>query len=472
MVYEYDVPADAPERAWELCRGLGYSFCVNRNERVEDFLTAGEIVAMLVETVAKGGNLLLNVGPNADGSLPAIQERLLRDSGEWVRANADAIHGSTRFDVPGDGRRWYTRTGDIVHAFDLALSEEPLFAELADVRSVRAADGTELTFKESVDGVRVDARSVARHPLGTRYEVSCGRSRPIRVSVAAKTFRIADALATAQPGDVVVVPAGVFTDEPFPLNVPAGVTLKGAGAHATTIDAGGRIAVALQAGASLRGLTVTGGAPGYMMIPATCVTTTGHDCTVAECHVQSIMVNGGDRVIIERNVVAGGKIWCVGANDATIRGNYQHGLRWGAGIECNGGRGQLIEANECRDSLAAIKCTATHNVEIVRNRYETRWFGIHLLDAHNSRCYRNQAWHTMRAVNVEGGTGNRVEKQLAEHCDSGVMIEGGAEGTVVAESWLHDCRIGVFIWGAGTVSLEGNAISKPRDHEIVTDEAG
>ncbi len=69
VTFEYDVPATGPEGPWELCRGLGYSFCVNRNEREEDHLSAREIVAMLVETVAKGGNLLLNVGPNADGTL-------------------------------------------------------------------------------------------------------------------------------------------------------------------------------------------------------------------------------------------------------------------------------------------------------------------------------------------------------------------------------------------------------------------
>ena len=108
-VYEYDVPDVPPAGAWELCRGLGYSFCVNRNERVEDHLTAAQVVAMLVETVAKGGNLLLNVGPNADGTVPEIQAQILRDAGEWVNANADAIHGSTRFDEPGDGQHWYTR---------------------------------------------------------------------------------------------------------------------------------------------------------------------------------------------------------------------------------------------------------------------------------------------------------------------------------------------------------------------------
>ena len=83
-VYEYDVPDVAPTGRWELCRGLAYSFCVNRSERVEDHLTAARVVALLVETVAKGGNLLLNVGPNADGTVPDLQASVLRDAGAWV----------------------------------------------------------------------------------------------------------------------------------------------------------------------------------------------------------------------------------------------------------------------------------------------------------------------------------------------------------------------------------------------------
>ncbi len=78
----------------------------------------------------------------------------------------------------------------------------------------------------------------------------------------------------------------------------------------------------------------------------------------------------------------------------------------------------------------------------------------------------------MRAVTVEGGAGNRVEKQLAEHCDSGAVVEGGAAETVITDSWFHDCRVGIFVWGAGAPSISiDNAISEPREHAIVTDQA-
>jgi alpha-L-fucosidase len=471
VTFEYDVPAVAPARPWELCRGLSHSFCVNRAERVEDYMTARDIVAMLVETVAKGGNLLLNVGPNADGSLEDVQTNVLRASGAWVRAHADAIHGSTAFDVPGTGVHWYTRTGDVVNAFDLASAAEPRFAELRGVTAVTTATGTPLPFREDDGGIIVDARAVDRDALGSRYLVSCGVSRHLSRTSATKTPSVGRLLASAGAGNVVEVEAGRYVDESFPLTVPAGVTLRGAGAARVTFDAGGRIAVVLAGdGATLEGVTVVGGAPGYMMIPPTCVTGQGGDrIVVRDCVVESIGISGGRAHVITGNVIAGGKVWLMGTSACEVRANFQHGLRWGAGIELNGGEGHVVAENECRDDLCAIKCVETVGARVERNLYETRWFGIHLLNTSDTALYRNRAWRTMRAVTVEGGSGARVEKQLAEHCDSGVVVEGGAVHTVVADSWLHDCRVGLYVWHAGEVTLVGNAVSAPRDHALVAD---
>jgi alpha-L-fucosidase len=449
---------------------LSHSFCVNRAERDEDHLDARGIVALLVETVAKGGNLLLNVGPNADGTLAAIQERALRESGAWIRAHADAIHGSTRFDEPGNGAQWYTRTGETVHAFDLSSAQEPRFAALHGVTSVATPAGKALTFRETDEGIVVDARAVPRDPLGSRYIVSCDTARPIRARTVAKT-PIAELLAAAQPGDVVDLPPGRYADEQFPLTIPAGVTLRGGSAARVVIDAGGRHGVVLAGtGATLEGITVTGGAPGYMMIPPTSVTGQGGDgLVVRDCHVQSIAFVGGRGHRITGNVIASGKVWLMGTDACEVRANFQHGLRWGVGIEVQRGDAHVISENELRDDLCAIKCVATTGARIERNHYETRWVGIHLLDATESRLYRNRAAHTMRAVNVEGGSANRVEKQLAEACDSGVMIEGAAAGTVVTECWLHDCRVGVMAWGARDLELANVAVSAARDHAVVAD---
>jgi len=223
-------------------------------------------------------------------------------------------------------------------------------------------------------------------------------------------------------------------------------------------------------GAALEGVTVTGSAPGYMMIPPSCVTGQGGDALIVrDCHVESIAFVGGTGHVVTGNVIAGGKVWLLGASGCEVRANYQHGLRWGAGIEIAGGDGHVVAENECRDDLCAIKCVDTVGARIERNRYETRWLGIHLVNARSSVLYRNQALRTMRAVTVEGGAANQVDKQLAEHCDSGVVVEGGAAETRVADSWFHDCRVGIFVWGAAATTLRNNAISEPREHAVVAD---
>ena len=138
-----------------------------------------------------------------------------------------------------------------------------------------------------------------------------------------------------------------------------------------------------------------------------------------------------------------------------------------------GGADHVVRDNECRDDLCAIRLANTDRARVDQNRVETRWWGIHLLDARESVVRSNQAWHTMRAIDVEGSgaRGNVIERQLAEHCDTGAVIERGAIGTRIIDSWFHDCRVGLLVWEAGAVDVSASAISAPRDHAVVADRA-
>lgn len=64
---------------WESTRGLGMAFGYNAAEATDDYLTGEGVAALYCEVTAGGGNLLLNVGPRADGSIPEIQVQALRD---------------------------------------------------------------------------------------------------------------------------------------------------------------------------------------------------------------------------------------------------------------------------------------------------------------------------------------------------------------------------------------------------------
>lgn len=81
-------------KKWEASRGMGYSYGYNAAEEPKDYKTSGELVAFLVDVVSKNGNVLLDIGPSADGTIPAIMEARLRDIGSWLRVNGEAIYGS------------------------------------------------------------------------------------------------------------------------------------------------------------------------------------------------------------------------------------------------------------------------------------------------------------------------------------------------------------------------------------------
>ncbi|HOT96317.1 MAG TPA: alpha-L-fucosidase [bacterium] len=100
-------------RGWEECRGMGRSFGFNRNEEVEDYQTAVSLIHMLIEIVSRGGNLLLNIGPAADGTIPVIMQERLLQMGEWLKINGEAIYGSRVNRTPGEGDSVrFTRSAD------------------------------------------------------------------------------------------------------------------------------------------------------------------------------------------------------------------------------------------------------------------------------------------------------------------------------------------------------------------------
>jgi len=91
---EYTTLSEIVDYKWESTRGLGYSFGYNQNETEDHMLPVEELVRLFVDIVSKNGNLLLNVGPMADGTIPDLQRERLRGLGEWLAVNGEAIFGT------------------------------------------------------------------------------------------------------------------------------------------------------------------------------------------------------------------------------------------------------------------------------------------------------------------------------------------------------------------------------------------
>lgn len=97
---EYSAGIANTEVPWAECRGLGRSFGLNRNEDLDNYMTDKELIQHFVELVAHGGGMTLNVGPNADGTIPLIQQERLRSLGKWLGINGEAIYGSRPYEIP------------------------------------------------------------------------------------------------------------------------------------------------------------------------------------------------------------------------------------------------------------------------------------------------------------------------------------------------------------------------------------
>jgi alpha-L-fucosidase len=70
---EYAAGARMGAKKWEACRGVGWAFGYNREDKPENHLSGDAMIDLYRDTTTRGGNLLINVGPMADATIPALQ---------------------------------------------------------------------------------------------------------------------------------------------------------------------------------------------------------------------------------------------------------------------------------------------------------------------------------------------------------------------------------------------------------------
>ncbi|MFX1705393.1 alpha-L-fucosidase [Chitinophaga sp. CC14] len=112
-----------PGVIWEESQGIGQSYGYNRMETADDYKKSADLVLMLVDIVSRGGNLLLDIGPTADGRIPVIMQQKLLDIGKWLEVNGEAIYDSKPWTVSQQwsaGKRPETKEASFMSGYNIS----------------------------------------------------------------------------------------------------------------------------------------------------------------------------------------------------------------------------------------------------------------------------------------------------------------------------------------------------------------
>ena len=152
----------------ETCQTMNKSWGYSAKDTA--YKSSDELIRYLVSTSGKGANLLLNIGPQPNGEIPAAALERMKVMGEWLRKYGETIYGTTAGDLPAQDWGVTTRKGNrlFVHIFD--LKDKTLRLPLnCTVKSAQTFDTkSPIKFTVAVDGVILHLDEV---PSGTDYIV-------------------------------------------------------------------------------------------------------------------------------------------------------------------------------------------------------------------------------------------------------------------------------------------------------------
>ena len=118
---EQQVPDSLLPYPWETCMSMGNSWSY---VSTDTYKSTNKLIHLLCDIVAKGGNFLLNVGPDADGNLPDTALLRMKEIGEWMQVNGEAIYGTRPLYPFTYGKFRFTQKGDKVYGIFLLDEQE------------------------------------------------------------------------------------------------------------------------------------------------------------------------------------------------------------------------------------------------------------------------------------------------------------------------------------------------------------
>jgi alpha-L-fucosidase len=180
---EQNIPGVPLEGAWESCITMGRGWGYQPTHEV--YKSGPQCLSLLIETRAKGGNLLLNVGPKPDGEWPIEQEERMREIALWMFVNQECIYAVRPWVITNERDIWFTKRKDADTLYAIIKRTEPwpdaTWKEFV-LKSVRATPQTEVsilgqndqvleyqpavipktTFKQEAGGLRIRAMHTQR----------------------------------------------------------------------------------------------------------------------------------------------------------------------------------------------------------------------------------------------------------------------------------------------------------------------
>lgn len=179
---EYQVLANKVDYKWETCRGLGNSFGYNKVETDLQYISPDKLIDLFIDIVSKNGNLLLNIGPDAEGNIPEYQLSRLKILGAWMKINSEAIYETiTHTEAEGkcdqNSRIRFTRKGNDLYCFVL----DKISTNKLKIQSLKCAKNTQITvlgikndalnWKQNNDGIEVNFPSNWQNEYATVIKI-------------------------------------------------------------------------------------------------------------------------------------------------------------------------------------------------------------------------------------------------------------------------------------------------------------
>jgi len=171
---EQEIPDTALDYVWETCMTMATSWSY---VSTDTYKPARKLIQLLVEIVAKGGNLLLNIGPSPEGELPPVALDRLRELGTWMKVNSCALYNTRAIAPYADGNICFTRMPDgIINAIYLAAEQEQQPPESVTIAVFTPRAGSKIIMLGVEEPLRWEKKAkgfVIRVPEAVRLNPPC-----------------------------------------------------------------------------------------------------------------------------------------------------------------------------------------------------------------------------------------------------------------------------------------------------------